>query len=296
MNTQWSDSIQTPAELYGSRALRFRDDNAQVWLTAMGVAQGSDVLDVGCGSGALLHQMKRLRPDIRATGLDRDDGSIAFAREKAAALGVDCRFVAGDGLNMPFGDASFDYVYSHTVFEHVPHEAFLGEHFRVLRPGGIAAVLSVFPSLGFSHEPAPSDEESVLMKKLWSQVDMRIDEEIGVAKYAVPESEVMRAMDTAGFASVSAEYISLLRYAPDNANVPKALALQMIEEVRGSALESIRKAAWRSPVALSDGEMVRLTDLVNARADTRLQQYLDGEKLYDMAVSAVAIVRGRKPQ
>jgi SAM-dependent methyltransferase len=50
-----------------------------------------------------------------------------------------------DGRVLPFGEASFDAVYSSNVLEHVPHvEALLGETRRVLRRGGLA--VHVVPS------------------------------------------------------------------------------------------------------------------------------------------------------
>jgi len=47
--------------------------------------------------------------------------------------------VAADAAALPFGDGSFDVVYSYNTFEHVaePDKA-LGEALRVLRPGGLA--------------------------------------------------------------------------------------------------------------------------------------------------------------
>lgn len=53
----------------------------------------------------------------------------------------DTEAVKGDALDMPFDDASFDRVIASEIFEHLPHDtAAMAEMYRVLRPGGIAAV------------------------------------------------------------------------------------------------------------------------------------------------------------
>lgn len=52
--------------------------------------------------------------------------------------------LACDGANLPFADASVDFVFSDQVLEHVPSDAaMLEEIHRVLRPGGLAYVGSV---------------------------------------------------------------------------------------------------------------------------------------------------------
>ena len=55
--------------------------------------------------------------------------------------GTDARTVTGDALAMPFPDDSFDRVIISEVLEHIPHDtAAITELYRVLRPGGVAAV------------------------------------------------------------------------------------------------------------------------------------------------------------
>ncbi|MFR9674965.1 SAM-dependent methyltransferase [Streptomyces sp. TR06-5] len=47
---------------------------------------GGRVLDLGCGSGAWLRQALRLRPELRAEGVDDDTATIECARAELAAL------------------------------------------------------------------------------------------------------------------------------------------------------------------------------------------------------------------
>jgi cyclopropane fatty-acyl-phospholipid synthase-like methyltransferase len=86
LNTLWSERIQSSHELYVSRSLRFREDNADIWLPFLRIGKNAKILELGCAGGALLHRVKQLVPGVNAVGLDRDDGHIEYARAKSAEL------------------------------------------------------------------------------------------------------------------------------------------------------------------------------------------------------------------
>lgn len=92
---------------------------------------GSDVLEVGCGTGLIL---KRVAPVARrAVGLDISPNMLERARERGLET------VEGTATHLPFDDSSFDLVYSFKVLAHVEDiQKALGEISRVLRPGGVA--------------------------------------------------------------------------------------------------------------------------------------------------------------
>jgi SAM-dependent methyltransferase len=107
-----------------------------ILLDYLELADGADVLDCGCGMGFYLIAMQQLRA-VRLTGLDMDPDRLRYAEE----LGVRATLVQGDGVALPFADASFDRVLMSEVLEHVPDDgAALREAHRVLRPGGILAI------------------------------------------------------------------------------------------------------------------------------------------------------------
>ena len=172
-NTIWSDYIQSSEELYRSRSLRFRADNATVWLPFLYIREGDAILEIGCAGGSLLHRVKQLIPSVTATGLDRDSGHIEYAKRKTAELELDCNFIVGDALSMPFENDTFDVTFSHTVTGHVPIQPFLAEQLRVLKPGGSVVVLSARTKLGLNVENwKPVEvEEQALFDKLWAAVD-----------------------------------------------------------------------------------------------------------------------------
>jgi SAM-dependent methyltransferase len=89
----------------------------------------------------------------KALGIDR-----AFSKSLCGALGVDrpnpARYLQMDASAMQFPDASFDVVYSFSVFEHLPDpESVLREAIRVLRPGGLLSIsLHLYSSEGGCHD------------------------------------------------------------------------------------------------------------------------------------------------
>lgn len=94
----------------------------------------SDLLDAGCGTGAMLGMIKRNYPERNYTGVDLSEKMIETAN-KNHMDGI--RFVAGDCENLPFADNSFDVVTCSMSFHHYPNpEKFFLSLYRVLRPGG----------------------------------------------------------------------------------------------------------------------------------------------------------------
>ena len=75
------------------------------------------------------------------TGIDRAKKSVGAACRVAEQLGVDAEYVVGDARELPFGEGSFDAVFSYSVLQHLAKEdvpKVVEEIRRVLRPGGIA--------------------------------------------------------------------------------------------------------------------------------------------------------------
>jgi len=93
-------------------------------------------LDFGCGVGRLTQALAR-RFDF-CMGVDIAEEMI----RKANALNqfANCRYVVNAESQLPFEDASFAFIYSNIVLQHVPPrfaEEYLREFVRVLAPGGV---------------------------------------------------------------------------------------------------------------------------------------------------------------
>lgn len=98
------------------------------------------ILDHGCGGGlTLLYLLANGYDGI--FGIDiggHPDVWNTFLRDHAAISGP--RFHVYDGIKLPFDDASFDFIFSEEVLEHVRPDVigrYYSEEERVLRPGGI---------------------------------------------------------------------------------------------------------------------------------------------------------------
>lgn len=97
---------------------------------------GRDVLDVGCGEGALAARLAG--SGARVIGLDPLPQALARARAERPE-GPNLRYVAGSAEALPFAGSSFDLVIFFNSLHHVGLAEMpraLTEAARVLRPGG----------------------------------------------------------------------------------------------------------------------------------------------------------------
>jgi SAM-dependent methyltransferase len=103
---------------------------------------GMQLLDVGCGPGAITVSLADVVAPGDVVGLDIAPVQLDRARTLAAERGTtNVRFEQGDAYALPFPDASFDAVFAHAVLMHLRDPlAALREFRRVLRPGGVVAV------------------------------------------------------------------------------------------------------------------------------------------------------------
>jgi ubiquinone/menaquinone biosynthesis C-methylase UbiE len=110
----------------------------EFWLPAVGLqaglAAGSRVLDVGCGTGRLAVP---LSARCAVVGLDRSREMLAVARAK----GSPAAFVLGDAGRLPFMDRSFDVALAVMVLHLLPDfRAAVREMARVAVRGVIATI------------------------------------------------------------------------------------------------------------------------------------------------------------
>ncbi|ERJ17879.1 Putative methyltransferase in menaquinone-biotin biosynthesi protein [Salinisphaera shabanensis E1L3A] len=92
------------------------------------------LLDIGCGTGALLHRLAAAHPACHLAGMDPVAKMLEAARHKLSPA-VELR--QGWAEQLPFADSRFDIVVSCNMFHFIdrPVDA-LGEIRRVLQPGG----------------------------------------------------------------------------------------------------------------------------------------------------------------
>lgn len=86
MNTIWSDYIQSINTLYLSRTLRFSDTYKENYMNFFNIGNKKDILEIGCGPGALTNSLSRWYPNTNIIGIDRDTSFIEFAKQKMPHL------------------------------------------------------------------------------------------------------------------------------------------------------------------------------------------------------------------
>ena len=100
---------------------------------------GQKVLDIGCGTGTLLLQIRRAFPSTELTGLDPDPKALSRARRKAEREHATVRLDEGFADALPYPDGTFDRVFSSLMYHHLESEdrhKMLREARRVLVPEG----------------------------------------------------------------------------------------------------------------------------------------------------------------
>ena len=93
-------------------------------------------LDFGCGVGRLTQALARRFDSV--VGIDISQHMILQA--ESLNHSANCRYIAHTAARLPFEDASFAFIYSNIVLQHVPRrlaEDYLREFVRLLTPGGV---------------------------------------------------------------------------------------------------------------------------------------------------------------
>ena len=102
------------------------------------------VLDVGCGTGALLRKAAERFDGAELVGVDAAPGMVEAAGEAWPSEGP-ARFVVAPAERLPFEDGGFDLVMSTVSFHHWrDQQAGLREVGRVLAPGGCLVLSDIF--------------------------------------------------------------------------------------------------------------------------------------------------------
>ena len=122
--------------------LRFRTAARSCGFFRHHILPASRILDCGCGPGSITVGLAQWAPDGETIGIDLGAEQLEGARARARDLGVNnVAFRQGNIFELPFGEGSFDVVFSQTVLFHIPDpEKALAEIKRVLRPGGLVAL------------------------------------------------------------------------------------------------------------------------------------------------------------
>jgi SAM-dependent methyltransferase len=126
------------------RFSRFMEGGAREFFDRLDVAPGSRLLDVACGSGQLA--LIAARDGLEVTGVDIAPNLVRRARDRARAEGLNARFEEVDAEDLPFEDASFDFVTSLIGAMFAPRPELVARQLlRVCAPGGTIAMANWTP-------------------------------------------------------------------------------------------------------------------------------------------------------
>ncbi len=161
-----------PEETYGALGPELRRLEAQVelsWeperrlLESIGVRDGQDILEAGCGPGHFTARLLSWLPRSRVTALDVRADLLEHlpAVVAGARAGDRLRVVCGSVYDSGLAAASHDVIIARYLFQHLTDPAAavaaLG---RLLRPGGLLAVIDMDAGLwGVAQPCVPALEE-----------------------------------------------------------------------------------------------------------------------------------------
>lgn len=112
-----------------------------------------ELLDIGCGSGALTILCAKSWPDAVLTGIDYWGKEWSYAKEQCENNALlervsNITFLQGDAARLPFADESFDAAVSNFVFHEVRTQPdkrkVIKEALRVVKKGGVFAFHDLF--------------------------------------------------------------------------------------------------------------------------------------------------------
>ena len=129
-------SFAVTADAYDQFMGRYSTRLAPAFADYAGVLSGQRVIDVGCGPGALTHELVQRVGAANVSAVDPSESFVAAARERFPE--VDARRASAESL--PFADKTFDAALAQLVVHFMSDPiAGLREMARVVRKGGVVA-------------------------------------------------------------------------------------------------------------------------------------------------------------
>jgi ubiquinone/menaquinone biosynthesis C-methylase UbiE len=132
---------------FGSPFYDYSEDRISMVLGLAGVRTGDNILDLGCGPGAVAVRCALL--GARVYGADPSRAALRLSEKRAREAGVRLELFEFDGKSLPFRDSSFNSIIMADVAEHVDDvslSCLFEECQRLLVPGG-RLVLHTAPAL-----------------------------------------------------------------------------------------------------------------------------------------------------
>jgi ubiquinone/menaquinone biosynthesis C-methylase UbiE len=108
------------------------------------------ILEVGCGTGRTACYLAEQGYYVCAVDIHTE--MLIKAKKRAAAMGVDVRFIQSDACALPFPEHYFDVIIVESVTNFTQADRSIAEYYRVLKPGGM-----LYDREMFLKEPIPNE-------------------------------------------------------------------------------------------------------------------------------------------
>jgi ubiquinone/menaquinone biosynthesis C-methylase UbiE len=138
-------------------------------------AKPQAILDVGCGTGRLLRELRARWPNAKLVGVDPAEGMIAQAKQRLP----EAEFYVSMAESLPLPEASVDFVFSTLSFHHWADPAKgVREVARVLRLGGCFFLADMWLPLGLSRVVGHFQRSNpAKIKKLFVDAGLVVEEQ-----------------------------------------------------------------------------------------------------------------------
>lgn len=111
----------------------------KILIQKLKLEDGQEILDAGCGSGKISYSIERVIKANHIFAMDITREMFPFNK------GSRVEFLEGSAMRIPLKDSCVDRVVSGFLTRNVPSlETYIGEVYRVLKPGGIFCNLDIF--------------------------------------------------------------------------------------------------------------------------------------------------------
>jgi S-adenosylmethionine-diacylgycerolhomoserine-N-methlytransferase len=181
------------ARIYDATRWSFLFGRTAILREAAAVTRPARILEVGCGTGKNLVNLRRLFPQAEVTGVDLSETMLAVARRKTAPLGPRVRLLHGAYGPTFQNDRAWDLVlfsYALTMFNPGFGEAIATAH-RDLAPGGHIAVVDFHDTrlplferwMGVNHVRMNGQLQPLLTAQFESRTDRLQTAYLGIWRY-----------------------------------------------------------------------------------------------------------------
>lgn len=210
------------------------------------------ILDVGCGTGDVTHELAALYPEAEVTGIDIVEAHLAMARERYASYGERLRFEVGDAFDLAYADGSFDLVVCRHMLQSVTDQpAVVAELHRVLVAGGRLHLLAEDYHM-ISAEPADTPDGPLDPDRFWADGPVAFGEHIGTDLRI--GRRAFGILQRLGFQELSVEFLTV-----DTLRCDRGVFADMMVAWRDGFAESIA-----SETRLSEAEALAHFDAIIA--------------------------------